>query len=96
MKLEELKNKIDQLLSLNKELKGVICDVTHDKRGYLQSVVEYLVALSIKHNLKLITEEGGGTDENPLDISIPELKLFAITTKYDLTYYNNKFKESEE
>ena len=96
MKLEELKNKIDQLLSLNKELKGVICDVTHDKRGYLQSVVEYLVALSIKHNLKLITEEGGGTDENPLDITVPELKLLAVATANELEYIKRTIQEEEE
>jgi len=86
MTLEELKEKIDQFLQLNKELQEIgMYDVTHDGKGkgFLQADALQLVELSKKYNTPLeITESR--RERYPLEISIPELKMYAISSNEGL------------
>ena len=86
MTLEELKEKIDQFLQLNNELREIgIYDATHDGkgRGFLQADGAQIVELSKKHNIPLETGRSQ-CEKYPREISIPELKLYAVLTSEEM------------
>ena len=81
------------------ELKGIISDITHDSdmnRNYLQARADKLIYLSKKHNLKLQVKERKRCADFPLDMSIPELKLYDVITVDELEYLKNTIQEEEE
>ncbi|MFA5305946.1 MAG: hypothetical protein WC365_00705 [Candidatus Babeliales bacterium] len=81
MELEELKQKIDTFLDINKELVTVgMCDITHDSgMGHLQLMIDDLISLSEKYSLKLNVDKRNDV-EFPWKVSIPELKIYAVAT----------------
>jgi CRISPR/Cas system CMR-associated protein Cmr1 (group 7 of RAMP superfamily) len=81
--LEKLKLKINQLLKTDKELNKIgMCGITHDSpRNYLQFMPTGIADISKKYGLKISVAKRGSF---PWDISIPELKIFAIAANSEM------------
>ena len=81
MELAEIKAKTNKLIELNEELIEIgMCDIIHDiGRRYLQVMAEPLVTLAKQLDVALIVKKRDCKDY-PIDISIPELKMYAICT----------------
>jgi len=84
-KLEKLQAKINSFLKIGKELQKLgMCGVTHDSpRNYLQATFCGLHKMSKVYGLDLAIVEWR-SDHNQWDVSISELKMFAIATDREL------------
>ena len=83
MKLKELKSKTEQLTCLYDDLLewGVYGIQSHMSKGIqLQTGERLLFDLAKKNNLELVKSKRD-SEEFPVEISVPELKMFAVCTE---------------
>ncbi len=78
MTVEELKEKVEQLLQLNNELREAVGVYVHsDLRGFMQADAVTIAKYAKEHGLEAKIKPWD-CDTYPWEITVPEIKLYGV------------------